>query len=95
MAQRIWIDDWEVDEGKIDDAARISTEELSATVEFLALTPADVAAAVDAICNPDRCTRCEGTGRVVSMSRWGWDECAECSGTGLGPRARKVLEMLK
>ena len=95
MAQRIWFDDWEVDEGKIDDGARASAHETRDAVEFLALTLAEVAAIRDAIRNPDRCTACQGTGRVMSMRAWDGDDCAECSGTGLGPRARTVWEMLR
>ena len=95
MAQKIWFEPWKVDEGTIEDGAPISTQELSGSEEFLALTPADVAAVIEAIRTPDRCDRCDRGKVYADMYDANPTPCAECCGTGRGPQVRKVLEMLR
>lgn len=98
MAQPIWVGSGQMTNGKIDHCAEVydcASEAENNDTKFLALTMDEVAGIREVIRKPDQCDRCNRGKVYADMYDANPTPCAECSGTGLGPRVRKVLEMLR
>ena len=95
MASWVYVDVDDVTDNAPDESAVIRlAPRCKSDRAFLVLTPEDAAVVRAVIRNPSRCGVCLGAAKIDAPGRY-VGTCGHCAGTGLGPEARKVSEMLQ